>query len=67
MVKLETTESKWEVELDVTKFKPEDLKVSRFLHIVFIALKLEITKFKLDDLRVFTFSSIELYTGCSGR
>ena len=31
MVKLETTESKWEVELDVTKFKPEDLKVSRFV------------------------------------
>ena len=66
-MKLETTESKWEVELDVTKFKPEDLKVSRFLHIVFIASKLEITKFKLDDLRVFTFSSIELCTGCSGR
>ena len=33
VVKLETTESKWEVELDVTKFKPEDLKVSRFIHI----------------------------------
>ena len=29
MVKLETTESKWEVELDVSKFKPEDLKVLR--------------------------------------
>merc|ERR1712066_658713 len=28
VVKLETTESKWEVELDVTKFKPEDLKVA---------------------------------------
>ena len=26
-MKLETTESKWEVELDVAKFKPEDLKV----------------------------------------
>ena len=61
MVKLETTESKWEVELDVTKFKPEDLKVSRF-NIVFIALK-----FKLDDIRVFTLSLSELCTGCSGR
>merc|ERR1712203_617002 len=28
VVKLETTESKWEVELDVAKFKPEDLKVA---------------------------------------
>lgn len=28
VVKLETTESKWEVELDVSKFKPEDLKVA---------------------------------------
>ena len=27
VVKLETTESKWEVELEVAKFKPEDLKV----------------------------------------
>ena len=61
MVKLETTESKWEVELDVTKFKPEDLKVSRF-NIVFIALK-----FKLDAIRVFTLSLNEICTGCSGR
>merc|ERR1711971_1001762 len=28
VVKLETTESKWEVELEVAKFKPEDLKVA---------------------------------------
>merc|ERR1712183_943182 len=28
VVKLDTTESKWEVELDVAKFKPEDLKVA---------------------------------------
>merc|ERR1712110_1093273 len=28
VVKLETTESRWEVELDVAKFKPEDLKVA---------------------------------------
>ena len=29
VVKLATTENKWEVELDVAKFKPEDLKVDK--------------------------------------
>merc|ERR1712037_76448 len=31
VVKLETTESKWEVELDVAKFKPEDLKTEQII------------------------------------
>jgi hypothetical protein len=29
VVKVATTENKWEVELDVAKFKPEDLKVEK--------------------------------------